>query len=478
MKSYTRRDLLNLMGLGTSGLFLPSLLGDRAAQAADIPKRFFVYYTPHGPVQQNLTMRPSGPGGWNNDQSNKTDREMSLSFNLPDSEAMWSQILKPLFPHRKKTLVLEGLSMTSALLDKPTNNHNAGTSHALTGAKMVIPGGFKQEGGGGGSSIDQIIADKISDPAKIKSLFYTTGGWSPIFRGKAEQTGQASLSLSYDRLFPVSKTGDATADHIKSRRPHALELVTKEYNSLLPKLSGDDKAKLTSHYELIADVQKQINFRATANCASRPEANPQKPGLDHETVSDAFGSIIAPALACDMTRVAVFNNSGISQADAVKFLDVHTDLHLDVAHNATPRNATQMAKMAAYYTLLAKEFAAIVSRLDAIQIDGTKTLLDYTTCLWMCELANGPHDMHDVMAVVVGGGETGAMSLGRYVKYPENIDNPRGGTKVGPAHQKLLVSLMGAHGVTDTSIGMKNAELSATQRAKYDLEGALPMLKA
>jgi|GEM_PF-4619570 len=473
MKSIARRDLLNLIGLGTSGLFLPSMFGDRAACAAEIPKRFFVYYTPHGPVQQNLTMRPDGSSGWNADKSDKSDRAAALSFALPDSEAAWSAILKPFFPVRKKMLVLEGLSMMSALLDKPTNNHNAGTSHALTGAKMVIPGGFKLEGGGGGTSIDQFVADKIADPAKIKNLHYTTGGWSPVFREKAEQTGQDSLGLSYDRLFPVSLTGDPTADHIKKRRSNALKLVASEYSKLLPSLSGDDKQKISDHADLIASVQKQIDFRASAVCASKPSANPSKDGLTHFQMANAFGQIITPALACDLTRVVFFQNGG----DASKDIDVHTDLHLDVAHNATPKNPDKMKQMTDYYALLAKEFADVVQQFDAVKVDGNKTLLDYTTCVWLCELANGGHDLHDITAVVVGGGETGAFTHGRYVKYAETGAHPNNGTKLGPSHQKLLVSLMNAVGVQQSTIGMKNADLSADRVGKFDLEGPLPMLK-
>jgi hypothetical protein len=69
----SRRQLLHMMGLTGSGLFLPSIMGDRHALAAADTKRLFVYYTPHGPVQQRYTMRPGGPGGWN--QNTKTDRD-------------------------------------------------------------------------------------------------------------------------------------------------------------------------------------------------------------------------------------------------------------------------------------------------------------------------------------------------------------------------------------------------------------------
>lgn len=59
-------------------------------------------------------------------------------------------------------------------------------------------------------------------------------------------------------------------------------------------------------------------------------------------------------------------------------------------------------------------------------------------------------------AAVVGGGETGAFSLGRYLKF---------------------ASVMNAMGVQQSTIGMKNGDLSADRKAKYDLEGTLPMPK-
>jgi hypothetical protein len=469
-----RRTILSSLGLSAGSLFLPSLMGDKAAYAqGGAQKRFFVYYTPHGPVQQNYTMRAAGPGGWNG--GTKSDRAMAYDFKLPDVEANWSTILKPLFPYRKKVLALEGLAMTSALADVSTNNHNAGTSHALTGAKMLYPGGFSREGGGGDTSIDQKIADKISDPKRLRSLYYTSGGWSPVFRGQAEQSGMGSLSRAYDKLFPVSSTGDKTTDLIKKRRQSALTVLSGEYKKLAAKLSGDDRKKLENHWQTMSELEQQIGFRSTAGamCGARPPMNPGSTATTHALQFEAWGKVIAAALSCDMSRVATFVNSGLSSADAVALLDVHTDLHLDIAHNATPQNTDAFTKMTNYYKLLATDFASMLKAFDSVVVDGTNTLLDQTVCVWLCELACGPHDLHDIMAVVVGGGAFNAFTLGRYVKYPETNPNPRGGTQLGPAHNKLLVSLMQAYGMTDTTIGMTKASTGG----KYDLDGPLPLLK-
>ncbi|MDX2021080.1 MAG: DUF1552 domain-containing protein [Deltaproteobacteria bacterium] len=470
-----RRTLLSTFGLSAGSLFLPSLIGDKQAYAqGGAQKRFFVYYTPHGPVQQNYTMRANGPGGWNG--GTKSDRDKAYDFKLPDVEANWSAILKPLFPFRQKMIALEGLAMTSALADVSTNNHNAGTSHALTGAKMLYPGGFSREGGGGDTSVDQLIADKIADPMRLKSLYYTSGGWSPIFRGQAEQSGLGNLARAYDKLFPVSSTGDKTTDLIKKRRQKALAMLSSEYKKVTAQVSGDDRKKIENHWQTMSELEQQIGFRSTAGamCAARPAMNPGATATDHAKTFDAWGKIIAAALSCDMSRVAVMTNGGLSSQDAVSLLDVHTDLHLDIAHNATPQNTEAFTKMTNYYKLLASDFASILKSFDAVTVDGGKTLLDQTVCVWLCELACGPHDLHDIMAVVVGGGGFTTFNMGRYIKYPEINPNPRNGTQVGPAHNKLLVSLMQAFGMTNTTIGMTKASTGG----KFDLDGPLPLLKA
>lgn len=472
---FDRRTMLNALGVSAGSLFLPSLIGDRAAYAQDgAPKRFFVYYTPHGPVQQNYTMRASGPGGWNG--GTKSDRDKVYDFALPDSDTKWSRILKPLFPFRSKLLALEGLAMTSALADVSTNNHNSGTSHALTGAKMLFPGGFSRQGGGGDTSVDQLIADKIADPKKLKSIYYTTGGWSPVFRGDAEQTGQGSLAKAYDKMFPVSLTGDKTVDVTKKRRTASLALIRDRYKSMAAQLSGEDRKKLELHWQTMSELEQQMGFKASAGaqCAAKPATNPQSTAVDHNSTLAGWGKVIAASLSCDMTRVSTMVNAGLSSQDAVSLLNIHTDIHLDIAHNATPDKPEAFDAMTRYYEMLAKDFATILAAMEAVPVDGGKTLLDQTMCIWLCELGNGLHDMHDIAAVVVGGGAFSGFKLNRYVKHPEVSPNPRGGTMVGPAHNKLLVSLMQSYGMTNNTIGMTKASTGG----KWDLDGPLPMLKA
>jgi hypothetical protein len=465
-----RRQLLNMMGLTAGSLFLPSLVGDKKAYAQGPQKRLFVFYTPHGPVNQRWQMRSNGKVA-DYRSGAKPDASMETTFALNSvPQTNWSQILAPLYAHRAKINVLEGLAMTSALLDVSTNNHNAGTSHSLTGAKMVYPGGFKQEGGGGGSSIDQIVADKIADPNKIKSLYYNTGVWSPVFRGKSEQQGEGSVYKAYEKLFPLSQSGNAMFDYLKTRRADVFGAVKGEYEKLAPRLGGEDKAKLDNHFQLVSELQQQIKYKAEAGakCSSRPAMNPGDQDLEPAHIK-GFGQIITAAFACDMTRVATLaltTPNAKTLTDATVGLDIHVDMHQDIAHAATPANPMAYDKMSKYYAMLAGHFASILSMFDSVTVDGSKTLLDQTVCVWLCELANGPHDLHDIMAVTAGSGG-GYFKTGNYIKFAENQSVPRK-NNIGPAHNKLLVSIAQSMGLTQDSIGMDDAQL----------KGPLPNLKA
>src|SRR5262245_9837119 len=133
-----RRRLLHATGLSAGALALPSLLGERGARAIGEAKRAVFFVTQHGPGYENWNMRRSGL------PDHVADWEIDL-VTTPQNE--WSTVLTPLYPHRSKVLVLDGLCLMSALADNPgTNNHNAGTSHLLTGARMVRSAGFNNEG--------------------------------------------------------------------------------------------------------------------------------------------------------------------------------------------------------------------------------------------------------------------------------------------------------------------------------------------
>jgi Protein of unknown function (DUF1552) len=473
MTRLNRRRLLQATGLAAGSLFLPSLIGDRRAYGA-VPTRMAILFTQHGPTYDTWRMRQPG----------LPDKDMDWEFPLDTvAEADFSPVLQPLYAQRKNILVLDGLAMTSAFADNPgTNNHNAGTSHALTGAKMVRGSGFNGEGQGGGPSVDQVVANVVAVPGRIKSLFYSTAykPWCPSFEGSNKPTApECSPGTSFDRLFPAGAVPNggppSEADLIRQARPSVLSLVRDEYAALAPRLGTEDRQRLDQHRALIADLEAQTKGRGAIVCAAppKPTQTGKCTGGENQTATvGAFMKLTTAAMACDLTRVAVIDSGQLANAD---FNGPPGDVHQDIAHAATPGSpaATQMAN---YYRVHATQFADLIGQFSAAG------LLESTALMWITEIADGPHGLFRNM-IVLAGSAGGAFRTGRYLKYKETGANPAGYSygggknRIGPAHSQVLVSLMQAMGLPDNSIGIASATGDlAGSGEPVNLSGPLPRL--
>jgi hypothetical protein len=456
-----RRSLLNFMGLSAGGLFLPSLMGDRAARAAEPPRRIWIFYTQHGPHYPLWKMRQGGGDDVNQDW------EIPLA-NL--AQSAWSHSLAPLYAHRNDVLIVDGLANAVGLVDDPGRNnaHDIGNGTILTGAHIVAGGGDNR---GGGPSIDQVISKSVAQPGKRATIYATTwGAWTPIFSGPGKPIKGINeprpLFDSLAGLVPPGTGAGTGPDPLAQARASLPDLVREDYKAALKKVGRDDRLKLEEHVGLIDSLQKQLQGRLTqgGSMTGGTCTLGARPGGVVHHAENAMGSakVLTAALACDLTRVAVQVHGQFAPAE---FGASAGDVHQDIAHQATDGTAAAMG-MANYYRKHAEQFAQILSGLKAVQVDGGKTLLDSTAVVWVTELANGPHDLHRV-PFVIGGSCGGYFKTGRYLKYAETATV--NGRRSGPAHNKFLVSLMRAMGLPDNSIG-------PTSAGGASLTGALPRL--
>lgn len=474
-----RRQLLRGAGLAGGGLFLPSLLGDRNAYAA-VPKRIFFFHTQHGPNYWDWSMRPG----------NLPDKASDWEADLNGlAQTSWSSIYKPLYEHRSSLLILDGLANTAAFASKPTNNHNAGNAAILTGAKVAFPGGFNNEGTGGGPSVDQIIGSKVQVAGRKASLYASTPGtWSPIYSGsKAEIRGPIQPSSLFLQVKSFNGAGlmpvaGGPVDKVALARSTLADIVRPEYQNLAGKLSGEDKIKLQHHLDLMNDLQKQLKPAGPTPTTAGASCNFQTPPSASSALDISNGSmkILIAALACQVTNVAV---QVVGQLAPGEFGGTSgQDVHQDVAHQSTAPGTTAATLMKQYYIKHAEQFANLVAQMKAIP-EGNGTMLDNTVLVWTTELANGPHDMFRIPAVIAGAGQ-GYFKTGRYLKYAETGANPASGTygggqqRLGPANNKLLVSLMQYMGLSDNSIGgLTTVPGNLVGKGELvDLTGPLPRL--
>jgi hypothetical protein len=488
----SRRRFLQAAGLASGTLFLPSLLADRKAyaQAQAMPRRLVVFYTEHGPVTGKWEMRPGGLAG-----TPEAEWELPLG---PLAATDFSETLRPLHGNRADLTILEGLALTSAIADTQGNNHGVATAHHFTGAMD----GTKHV------SFDQYVADQIAVPGRFKTLGFTPNAGDVSNAGFFDTAGNpvtlartdnyyGFLGNQFKRVFDgvmsttttptTAPTGLALS---KARRKASVDFVKGQYQKLLARVGAEDRAKLTLHRDMLNDLALRVQAVAELKC-EKPAYPPKGSETSIEIARIVLTKLFPVAMACDLTRVGLLHHPQLRAVDvgAPSTLDVHQD----IAHAAGDINGQAAGWMVNYHKIHAQQFADLVTAFKSVP-DGTGTMLDNTILVWMNELANGGHDLYRMMYVLAGGKNLG-LRPGRYLKYAETGPNPfnllksspygdepkgnYGSTKfgLGPAHSRLLVSIMQAFGVNKDSIGLASATGTGYLRgAPVALAGPLPRL--
>jgi hypothetical protein len=305
--SLSRRSLLSALGLGGASLFLPTLLPRRARAAEGAPppdegappKRLLIFYTSHGTVYDNWKMRPAG-------KPEDADWEHSLSR---VSESEMSPILRPLYEVREDLLVLDGLSLATAIADVVWNEHPKGQINSLTGSALSPI--TADQATSSNASVDQIVAKAIARPDRLPSLEVSIGGSLAVaFRGPGEAVPfESSAKATFDRLFPAGSTppgGVVTnADRVRAAQGSMLDLVQGEYDRTSQRLSVEDRKKLDLHRDLVRDLEKRVGTLSAAQCTApgQPTDVPLEESGWYRKRHDLFTSLVTTAFACDLTRV-------------------------------------------------------------------------------------------------------------------------------------------------------------------------------
>ena len=465
---FDRRRFLTGLGLAAGSLVIPSLPG-RLALAQGSPKRLVFYITPHGTV----------PGRWHMRQPGRDNEEYDYALSgLAESE--FSDILQPLHRHRDKLLIVDGLARMVTLAEEyrvaelgypgDINRHHIAQAQLLT-STWAYQGASTARGGS--HSIDQEIGNAVGQPGRWNTRVYGfnhqhaynyVGTNQPAPR---EQNARAAFDDILG-LAPVpSDPGQPPRDDlIRSARASVLDMASEEFATVLPKLSSADREKLERHRSLVRDLE--IGLSSVSPLACDPSFSAQ----GH--IIDQFSRITTMALACDLTRVATIvtqnipgNEFGIAPG---------LDIHQDIAHASDEDGGTSegIEGMVNYNRVYAQHFAYLLDQLDSVQEDGG-TLLDNTAVVWLTELATGGHALSR-MPVVVAGSAAGYFRPGRYVHYPQNpLSTAWGGRDhVGPAQERLHVSLMHAMGMTDRhAFGLEQVDIGSE---RISLRDPLPRL--
>lgn len=426
----SRRTVLR--GLGGAAIALPWLEAFTPREAAGArlspPKRFVVMFSANGSL----------PSLWS-----PTGGETDFSL---------SPILSPLESHRDDLVIIKGVDQQGLGGD----DHQVGIGGMLTGAPLNFGPfagvGAPPAGWAGGPSVDQRIAAVLGNDTKLRSLELgvqvgSADNWGRMIYRASNQPlpPEDQPAAVYERVFADLHTEPGALARARARRASILDTVSGEYGRLQARLGSADRARLDAHLTSIRELEKRLTGPALAEHAdcTDPSLRPLMAGAN-----DAFPDVgaqqvdlLVMALACDITRVASLQWSRSVSQTRFTWLGIDEGHH-DLSHLGDD-DAVAVDKLLRINRWYAGQFASLIAKLEAIP-EGEGSMLDNTLLFWCNELAKGNVHSHADAPYVLAGRAGGTVRTGRFLDF---------GSGVGVPHNNLLVSLLNAMGLPDSTFG-------------------------
>jgi hypothetical protein len=380
----------------------------------------------------------------------------------------------------KWVTVLDGLHNEAA----GSGSHEAGMATLWTGVSN--PNGVTTPG----ASIDQTIAGLLSTQLNIAKSYPTLSLYA---KSNQDYTGRGiDNRMLYDSsgnyvdpiddpatalstLFPSSSAMTMTGpkDNTAAIRGLVQNQVNADLTALQGRLCNDDKAQLQSLQDLYNQAITQINnaAAAAASCTVPNLGAPPGTGDPYPYNITAMSTLMAMAMACDLTRVGSLQLSQARSPITLSWLgSAQTTDHHSLSHEgptslwslgtdlyATSSTATMQTFASQYPQALldiedwyAAQVASFCYTLSQLTTVTGKNLLDQTVVCWGSELDMGAAHNHDDTPFVLIGGGGGAIKTNQLVRFPLNLlnnaaNNPDTNNRF---HNDLLITLAQIMGVS------------------------------
>lgn len=424
---FSRRRMLQTMGVSAAAAPFVPLLQSAKGGEEKAPKRFILFFTPHGTIKENWV--PTGTS---------TDFELS-------------PILSPLEPVKDRVVVIEGLDVK---VDGPQGGpHTTGPAYLFTGSPMQDGDAFQHQSSGGphgwgsGISVEQEIANEIGTTTPFRSLELgvQTGGAHPGSRISYAGPGQPMAperdpAAVFQQIFGGANNDAATKAKLKAERLRTVDIVKAELDSLQGKVNQSDRLKIEAHLAGVSQIEDWVNAEYDCSDFDPGEVVPFAQDAFADVVAQQQIDIMVESMACGVTNVgSLMIRRGENDGQTYPFLGDDTEHHITT--HAMMEDQVARAWLTSVYTWYAEMLAYLATRLDAIEDPQGGTMLDNTVILWGSEIARGrDHGWDDMPFVMVGGGG-GSVRTERYHSF------------AGDNHCKLLVSCCNAMGVDINAFG-------------------------
>ncbi len=402
-----------------------------ARTAANPRSRLGCIYVPHGATMDKWTPAQTGKG---------------FEF---------TEILKPLEKYRDRLVVVSNLAHPQAA----GIGSDAGADHARSAAVFLTGSHPEKESVHVGTSIDQIVAERLGQDTPLPSLeiaieenglncgagygcaYTNTISWkTPTVPLPMEHNPQ----VLFEKLFGEGSTSEERLAR-KQQSRSLLDSVTSEIASLNKELPASDRSRMADYLDDVREIERRI--QKAENQTPKDLKVPDAPVGIPEAFDDHFKIMFdlqTLAFQANITRVATMMYARDTSGSVYPQSGVRDGFHVASHHSNNRAAMDKFALINRYHTTL---LAYFIEKLRSTK-DGDGSLLDHSVILYGSSMSNGNQHDHDPLPVVIAGGASGQLQGNRHIVVPPHTPM-----------SNLLLSVLDKLGIEQKSFGDSTGKL-------------------
>jgi hypothetical protein len=324
--------------------------------------------------------------------------------------------LSPLAPFRRDFHVLSGVDNAAA--KGQGNGHTNSMSGLMTGTMFTGRGPS-------GPSIDQVIAARVGDDSRFRSLQI---GVSQESFGESMQRNMSWAG--YERALPPEMIPHRLFDRLFGKREEGwvnrkrsiLDSVRQDADLLKKRLPSDDQLRLDEHLSGIRDLERSIAGLPPEYMRVDP---PDFDGdmKDWPRIAKLQSDLLVQALAMRQTRVASYMLTKCQGLSRFPWLGYTSARHHDYTHaDGTAPGADGVEGQRVLRDICkwhVEEFAYLVAKLKSVP-EGDGTVFDHTALVYVHEHAEANPHKNSGLAMIVAGGVRN-LARGRHTRVTGTV---------------------------------------------------------
>jgi len=352
------------------------------------------------------------------------------------------KVLHPLNDFRSRLTFVRGLYNAEALKG---NIHSSQTGNLLSGAPLSAGGTILS-----GTSVDQVIAQRIGHQTKLPSLVLGCEKANPSVHKNYSMLYSSHISWSSPttptplEVYPALAFDQLFKESTQRSDQSVLDAVLEDAQDFRRTISRLDQQKLDEYLNSVREVEQRIasagkrgelqGWRPTLTGPNMPRP---KDGIPQDIVEHMrlMCDILVLAFQTDTMRVCTLKLNNDHGTLRFPHLGVDYMIHHLLSHT----DSEDWLKVNQFFL---EQMAYIARKMDGIQ-EGERTLLDNSTLMLCSSMLNGHHDATQLPVVLLGGG-------GGKIKGGQNLDY------LGQSDRqmcRLYLSLMNTMGVQLDTFG-------------------------